>query len=59
MDKFELKKRLESEQELVDQLYEREGLTPEVLNKQIEINKMRNEYDIHDKSETVHEDYVQ
>lgn len=59
MDKLELKKRLESEQKLVDQLYEREGLTQEVLNRQIEINKMRNEYDIHDKTETVHEDYVQ
>lgn len=59
MDKLQLKERLNSEQDLVNQLYEREGLTPEVLNKQIEINKMRNEYDIHDKSETVHEDYVQ
>lgn len=54
-----MKEHLAKKQKEVDHLYAEHGLTDEVLDRQIEINKMRNEYDIHDKSETVHEDYVQ
>ena len=59
MDKLQLKERLNSEQDLVNQLYEREGLTDEVLDKQVEINKMRKEYDLVDHSEIVYDGYVQ
>lgn len=59
MDKLQLKERLDSEQDLVNQLFEREGLSEEVLNRQVEINKIRNEYDLVDESEIVYDKYVQ
>ena len=43
----------------VDELYEKEGLTDEVLEKQVEINKLRHEHDIPDSNELTYEDWVQ
>ena len=43
----------------VDELYAKEGLSDEVLEKQVEINTLRNEHDIADKSEFVYENFVQ
>ena len=46
---------------LVDQTknevhYEEQGLTDEILDKQIEINKRRNELDLPDREEFIYED---
>ena len=43
----------------LDELYQKEGLTDEVLEKQVEINTLRNEYDITDTSELVYKEFVQ
>lgn len=40
-------------------MFEEEGLTDEILDKQIEINKKRNELNLTDKSEVIHKGYVQ
>ena len=52
---------LETLRLLVDQTknevkYEEEGLTTEILDKQIEINKKRNELDLPDREEFIYED---
>ena len=54
-----MKEHLAKKQKEVDELYEKEGLTDEVLDKQIAINKLRHAHDITDESEKIHEDYVQ
>lgn len=50
---------LKNKQRVVDKKLEEEGLTDEVLDKQLEINKLRNESDIPDKNSIIHEEYVQ
>lgn len=57
--KFIKKINLRNKQREVDKLYEKEGLTDEVLEKQIEINKEGHKHDIPDENEFVHEEYVQ
>ena len=52
---------LETLRILVDQTknevhYEEQGLTDEILDKQIEINKKRNELDLPDREEFIYED---
>lgn len=54
-----MEEHLAKKQKEVDELYEKHGLTDEVLDKQIAINKLRHAHDIVDESEKVHEDYVQ
>lgn len=54
-----MEKHLMEKQKEVDKLYKEQGLTDEVLDKQIEINKLRHRHDIPDKTETIHEEYVQ
>ena len=39
--------------------YELYGLTDEILDKQVELNKKRHELDIHDKTNVIYEDFVQ
>ena len=55
--------RLQSKQKQINDMFEEEGLTDEILKKQIEVNKKRNEHDIHDPSEVITNDdgcdYVQ
>ena len=46
-------------QKLVDKQYEEEGLTDEVLEKQLEVNKLRHKHNISDESNRLHEEYVQ
>lgn len=50
---------LKREQEKLNKEYEKNGLTDEVLEKQIEINKKRNELDIPDETEFVNGEFVQ
>lgn len=54
---------LKNKQRKINKKYAAEGLTDEVLQMQLEVNKKRNELDIHDPSEVVTNeegcDYVQ
>ena len=43
--------RLQNKQRYVNKMFEEEGLTNKVLNEQLEINRKRNELDIHDPNE--------
>ena len=55
MDATELEKR----QRAIDEEYCKYGLTDEVIDKQIELNKLRNEHDVNIDSELNEEGYVQ
>lgn len=46
-------------QKLLDREYKKNGLTDEVLDKQIAINKKRRELDIPDSRNKIYEDFVQ
>lgn len=59
-EKYMLKLELEKEQHDLNIKYRNEGLTDEVLDKQVELNRLRNKYDIPDDlEEKLHEDFVQ
>lgn len=62
-DNFLKKISLSNKQKAINKMFEEEGLTDEILKKQIEVNKKRNELDIHDPSEVITNedgcDYVQ
>ena len=45
-----MEEHLAKKQKEIDELYEKEGLTDEVLDKQIYINKLRNAHNITDKT---------
>ena len=51
--------KLKEMQKEVDELYAKEGLTDEVLNKQVIINSFRHDEDIPDKEDSVYEGFVQ
>lgn len=50
---------IKNKQRIVDKKYEKEGLSDEVLEAQIEVNKLRHELDIPDSNNFVYEEYVQ
>lgn len=54
---------IEGLQEIINNAYSNQGLTDEVLQLQVEVNKLRHEYDIHDPTEVINKDdngeYVQ
>ena len=52
LDKINLKNR----QNRVNQMFEEEGLTDDILREQLEINRKRHENDIHDPDEVVFTD---
>ena len=54
-----MKEHLKRKQEELNELFRKDGLTDEVLDKQIAINKLSHAHDIPDESEKVYEDYVQ
>lgn len=54
-----MEKHLDKLQKEIDELYEKDGLTDEVLDKQIYLNKLRNAHNITDKSNHVNGEYVQ
>lgn len=54
-----MEKKLQEMQEKLNKIYDEQGLTDEVLDKQLEINKLRNEHDIPDEKEKIYEDWVQ
>ncbi len=59
LHKFLKKISLKNRQNKVNKLYQEEGLSDEVLRKQVEINTERNQYDIPDDSEKIYKDFVQ
>ena len=59
MDKDDLRKELAKQQKVIDKEFKKNGLTDEVLDKQIELNKIRHKHDISDESQAVYKDYVQ
>lgn len=46
-------------QELINKKYEEQGPTNEIVEAQVELNKIRNALDIHDETETIYEEFVQ
>lgn len=50
---------LKNRQKRINKKYEKEGLTNEILQEQVEINRLRNELNIPDDNEKVYEDFVQ
>ena len=51
--------KLRNKQRYVNKMFEEEGLTDRVLREQLEINKKRNELDLHDPTEEVNDEFVQ
>lgn len=47
---------LSNRQKEINRMFEEEGLTDEILKKQIELNRERHRLDIHDPTETVYVD---
>ena len=57
--KNRLREELNQKQEEINKEFVEKGLTDEIIQRQIEINKLRNANDIPDTCEFVYEDYVQ
>lgn len=51
-----LRQKLDDMQDEINESYEQEGLTDEVLDKQIELNAMRHELDVTDERKVVNKD---
>ncbi|WP_296796144.1 hypothetical protein [uncultured Methanobrevibacter sp.] len=58
-ERVKMEVQLRNEQRVLNRKYEKEGLTDEILDKQIEINKRRHELDIADESKRVYGNFVQ
>lgn len=54
-----MKYELARKQAQVDLKYEKEGLTDEVLDMQLEINKLRHEHNLSDKTNQINDNFVQ
>ena len=52
-------KKLDMKQKIVNELYEKEGLTDKVLEMQVEINKQRAENNIPDPEELIYKNFAQ
>lgn len=59
VDRIVLMKKLDDKQKVVNELYEKEGLTDEVLELQLAINKTRAEENIPDPEEMIYKNFVQ
>ena len=57
--RFLHKIQLKNEQRVINKQYEEEGLTDDVLEKQVKLNQKRHELDLHDENEFVYENFVQ
>lgn len=54
-----MKVKLETMQELCDELYEEFGLNEEVLELQLKINELRHKHNISDEKQRTYKNYVQ
>lgn len=59
INRINIARKLDKEQEKIDELYEQEGATDRVIEMQAELNSQRHEYDIPDTSKLVHKNFVQ
>ena len=59
INRINLTRKLNKMQKEVNKLYEEEGLTDEVIQKQLEINELRHKENIPDTSELVYKNFVQ
>lgn len=59
MNEEKLKSDIELRQEALNKKYAEEGLTDEILDEQIKLNKLRHEHDIPDDNEKVYDVFVQ
>ena len=50
---------IKNRQRVINKQYEKEGLTDDVLKKQVELNKLKHELDISDSSKKLYDNYVQ
>ena len=57
--KVQLKVQLNNMQRAVNKEFEENGLTDEVLEKQLQINSLRNKYDFVDETEKIYEEFTQ
>ena len=58
-EKFIKKINFRNRQKEINRMFEEEGLTDEILMKQVRLNKERHDEDIHDESEETYREYVQ
>ena len=58
-EKYLKKIQLKNRQRVIDKKYKKEGLTDEILEKQVELNQLRHELDISDSSKKIYDKYVQ
>lgn len=54
-----LRKELAKKQEELNEKYAKEGLTDNVLEKQVALNKLRNALDISDETKRIYKNFVQ
>ena len=54
-----MNKELAERQENLNKEYAEKGLTDEIFEEQLEINRLRNEHDISDESNKIHKEFVQ
>ena len=59
MLKSKIKPILDEMQEIINEKYEKDGLSDEVLETQVQINSIRHILDIHDETEELYEEFVQ
>ena len=50
---------LDYQQQKINKQYSKEGLTDDVLKKQVEVNTLRNKYNISDDSKKIYKNFVQ
>lgn len=55
-DNFLQKIHLKNKQRRINEMFEEEGLTDEILNEQLELNRKRHDMDIPDDSEVIYTD---
>ena len=54
-----MKDKIETLQKICNELHEEFGLTDELLELQVVINKLRHKHDLSDNTNRIHENYVQ
>lgn len=59
IQRINLHRKYNKEQNKINQLYAEEGLTDRVLDRQIELNKQRNKNNIPDDTEKIYKNYTQ
>ena len=59
LDNFIKKIQVKNKQRSINKRYEKEGLSDALLEEQIEVNKIRNEFNIPDESKFIYGEFVQ